>query len=157
MTSRVKLIQSIRALATAAVVVASSGCFTMNAAVPGTLRSDVESTDVDRVGTLNVEKTNFFFFWGLVGAPDKTFFQEELKQQVAANNGDGVANLRYEAQEGCVSLIIGGITCGIVAPRDYKLSGDIVRIKVPTVAGGANQPLPPPPASAGDAAPITAY
>lgn len=132
----------------AAVVALGSGCFTVNAAVPGTLRSDVQTSETESVGTVAIEKTHFFFFWGLVGAPEKSFISDDLTKQVSARGGDGVANLRYEAQTGCLSLLISSVTCGIVAPRDYKVTGEVVKIKVPTLAGGTNQPLQAPPSAA---------
>lgn len=138
-----------RLLGLIAIVALGSGCHTMNASLPGTLRSDVSSKDTETVGSVSIEKTHMFFLWGLVGAPEKTFLIDDLTKQVAARGGDGVANLRYESQIGCLSLLIGNVTCGIVSPRDYKVTGDIVKIKVPTLAGGANPGLAAPAPAAG--------
>jgi hypothetical protein len=134
---------------------ALSGCSTMNASMPGTLRSDVSEKETESTGSVKIERTHFFFLWGLLGAPDKSFFVDELTKQVSSAGGDGVANLRYESQAGCVSLLITGFTCGIVSPRDYKVTGDVVRIKVPALAGGVNPALEaPPPAPGANPTPV---
>ncbi len=120
------------ALASAAL---AAGCNTVDANLPGTLRSDVKSEDTEKVGALNIEKTNYFFIFGLIGDPPPDFFSTEIKRQVQAKGADGVANLTYESQWGCVNLIINGVTFGCVAPRDYTIKGDIVRIKKARVPG----------------------
>ncbi len=134
---------------------ALSGCFTMNASMPGTLRSDVSEKEIESTGSVKIEKTHFFFLWGLLGAPEKSYFVDELTKQVSSAGGDGVANLRYESQTGCLSLVINSVTCGIVSPRDYKITGDVVRIKVPALAGGVNPALEgPPPAPGANPTPV---
>lgn len=145
-----------RVLGLIAVIALSTGCYTMNASLPGTLRSDVSSKDTETVGSVNIEKTHMFFLWGLVGAPEKSFLIDDLAKQVSAQGGDGVANLRYESQIGCLSLLIGQVTCGIVAPRDYKVTGDIVRIKVPALAGGQGPAAPTAPAAGANPTPAAA-
>jgi hypothetical protein len=112
---------------------AASGCYTVNAQLPGALRND--KPEVEKVGQVNIEKTNYFFILGLVGEPPPDFFAAELKKQVEAKGGDGVANLQYESSSGCVDLIISECTFQIVTPRDYKLTGDIVRIKSAPLPG----------------------
>jgi hypothetical protein len=119
-----------------AVALASlTGCYTVEANLPGTLRNDVKPEHVEPVGRLQVEKTNWFFLLALVGDPPKDFFAAEIKKQVQAKGADGVANLTYESEFGCVDLLITGVTFGCVSPRTYKLSGDIVRIKAARVPG----------------------
>lgn len=132
-----------RILIAFALLALSTGCFTVNAALPGTLRNDVKSDQTEKVGSLNIEKTNWFFIGGLVGAPAEDVFSGEIKSQVQARGADGVANLTYEAKTGCLDLIIGGLTCSLVTPRSYVVSGDIVRIKA--------APLPGNPAKSADA------
>ena len=122
-----RFINTVAALAL--VVVAAGGCYTVNANLPGTLRNDVKSDETDSVGSLNIEKTNYFFLWALIGNPTPDFFSAEIKQQVQSKGADGVSNLTYESQTGCVDLIITGVTGGCVAPRTYKVTGSIVRIK----------------------------
>ena len=80
--------------------------------------------------------------WGLVGDPPPDFFSGEVKRQVQAKGGDGVVNLTYESQTGCVDLLVVGLSGGCVAPRTFKMSGDIVRIK--------SAPLPGKPAKSVD-------
>jgi hypothetical protein len=121
-----------------------TGCLTVNAALPGTLRGDVEPTDVEKVGSFNYETGNWFFLWGLVGSPSEDIFSKEIRQQVLSKGADGVQNLAVESKTGCFDLLIGGVTCGLIAPRSYVVKGDLVRIKKP--------PLPGVPPAAGPAA-----
>ncbi len=125
-----KMLLSISLLALAA-----AGCFTVNAELPGTLRGDVSEPEIEKVGTLSIEKTNWFFAWGLVGAPPKDFFSTDIQKAVQAKGADGVANLKYESQEGCVDWGISGCTGYLVAPRTFKVTGDIVRIKKAPLPG----------------------
>ena len=124
-----------RAALLVVVTALAPACFTVEANLPGTLRNDVASEHIETVGKLEVEKTNWFFFWALVGDPPPDFFATEIQQQVKAKNGDGVAKLTYESQFGCVDLIVNGVTGGCIAPRTYKLSGDIVRLKAARLRG----------------------
>jgi hypothetical protein len=117
----------------AVAVVAGSGCFTVNAELPGAIRND--KPEVEKIGSVNIEKDNYFFILGLVGDPPKDFFSTEIKKQVQSKGGDGVANLTYESSDGCFDLIITGCTLGCVAPRTYKVTGDIVRIKSARLPG----------------------
>ena len=122
-----------------------TGCYTVNAELPGTLRGDVPAGEVEKVGVITIEKGNMFFLWGLAGGPSKDVFSAEIKRQVRARGADGVTNIQYDAQTGCIDLIIGGVTCGIVSPRSYKMTGDLVKIRA--------APLPGTPLA--DAQPIT--
>lgn len=142
-------------LAVAVTVVGASGCYTVNADLPGTLRGDVAESDVERVGTITVQKSQWFFLWGLVGEAPKDFVAGELKKQVQAKGADGVANLTWQSQFGCVDLLAMGCTGGCVTPRSYKVTGDLVRIKKSPLAGkpakAAEAPLPPSPTTVADA------
>lgn len=113
----------------------ASGCYTVNASLPGTLRSDVKSADTEQLGTLQIEKTNWYFAWGLINEPSADFFSTEIKRQVQAKGADGVSNLTYESEYGCVDILVGGITGGCVAPRTFKVSGNLVRIKPAPLPG----------------------
>lgn len=134
------------ALAAIAVVsLAAQGCFTINADLPGTVRGDVSTSDYEKVGTLSIEKNHWFFIGGLVGAPDEKFFAADIKKQVEAKGGDGVANLTYEGQHGCMDLVCTGCSAYIISPRTYKVTGDIVRMKKEAVPGKpvASAPVAP--------------
>ena len=124
------------------IATASSGCFTVNASLPGALRNDKAETE--KVGTLDVETSNYFFLWGLVGSPPQDLFAQEIKHQVQAKGADGVANLTYESNFGCFDLILGSCTLGCVTPREYKLSGDIVRIKAARLPGKTSKTVSAP-------------
>jgi hypothetical protein len=123
------------AAAATAVVLACSGCFTLNAELPGSLRGDVNAEDVEKVGDLQIEKGHWFFIGGLVGEPPRDFLAAEIKKQVQAKGGDGVNRLRYESEFGCLDLAIEGCTFSIIAPRTYRVSGEIVRIKKAPLPG----------------------
>lgn len=127
--------KNIIVLCTLVLAISSAGCFTTRAELPGTLRADVTPQDVEKVGALEVEKTNWFFFWGLAGAPPADFFAKDIQKAVQAKGADGVANLKYESQEGCVDWGISGCTGYLIAPRTFKVTGDIVRIKKAPLPG----------------------
>ena len=143
MTKHTSLSRVMRALSAAAVVVASAGCYTVNAELPGTLRGDVSSTGTERVGSLAVETNHWFFLYGLVGETPKDIISAELKKQVQAKGAYGVANLTYESEFCCVDLLINSCSAGCVTPRTYRVKGDLVRIK--------KSPLPGRPAKVADA------
>lgn len=139
----------------AVALVALPGCYTVNADLPGTLRSDVTKDDVETVGRFDVQKSNNFLFWGLSGQPPPDFISTELKREVKAKNGDGVQNLEYHSEAGCSDILLNYVTCGILGPRTFRFTGDVVRIRKPTLAGTAPPstttdappaPLAPPPA-----------
>ena len=125
----------------------AAGCFTMNAEMPGTLRPDLAATDVEPVGSFSIQKSNTFLFWGLAGAPSAEFFAADLRREVAAKRGDGVQNLTWESEFGCIDLLLGRLTCGLVSPRTYKLSGEVVRIKARPLPGAPPSPVPVPASS----------
>jgi hypothetical protein len=124
-----------RALLVCALLVLSSGCLSMRAKLPGTLRADVTPADVEKVGELRIEKSNYFFLAGLLGRPPADIFAADIQKAVQAKGADGVANLRYEAEDGCLDLGISVCTLYIVTPRTYRVTGDIVRIKKAPLPG----------------------
>lgn len=120
----------------------ASGCYTMNASLPGTLRGDLDpERDVEKVGEVSAEVNHWFIPCGLGAAPETTF-RKELLEQARAQGADGVANMKFEAQGTFFDVVVGTV-CPVLGPRTYRLSGDLVRIKKPPLGG-----LPP-----GDAPP----
>src|SRR5688572_26392047 len=99
----------------------ASGCFSVNAQLPGTLRGDVGPDRVEALGNVEIEKNSWFFLWGLIGSPPEDFFREELARQVGAKGGDGIAGLVYESEQTCGDLCLGGITLGCIMPRTFRL------------------------------------
>jgi hypothetical protein len=122
----------------------ATGCFTMDANVPGTLRTDLSKTDYEKVGEIKHEYSHWFFLWGLVGQPEPDVFANIMKTEVQKKGADGVANFTLEGQWGCFDLGVGCVTLGIISPRTYNISADIVRVKT--------TPLPGKPAKAATAA-----
>ncbi|MBI1948148.1 MAG: hypothetical protein HYS27_20835 [Deltaproteobacteria bacterium] len=133
MTTNSKRLGAIAVLTLA--ISAMTGCYTVEANLPGTLRNDVKPDQTETVGKVKIEKGNWFFLWGLMGNPPPDFFSTELKQQVKAKGGDGVTGLTYESQQGCVDLIIGGLTGGCISPMSFTVSGNIVRVKAAPLPG----------------------
>lgn len=125
-----------------ALPIALSGCFSVNATIPGALRGDVTSQETQNVGTVEIKKTNTFMFWGLTSPPPADFFEKELREQVRAQGGDGVAELKYESEFSPPNILIGCITCGILAPRDFRVSGNVVRITKGTLVGTSSPTAP---------------
>jgi len=149
------MLKILRPLLAAVAVVGASGCYTVNADLPGTLRGDVADSETERVGTVTIEKSEWFFLWGIIGETPKDFVAAELKKQVQAKGADGVANITWQSQFGCLDLLASGCTAGCVTPRSYKVTGDIVRIKKSPLAGkpakAAEAPLPPSSTTVADA------
>ena len=116
-------------------VVTGSGCYTVNADLPGTLRGDVAPQETERVGTMTIEKSHWFYLLGLIGEAPPNLFADDIKKSVQQKGADGVTNLVYESKIGCLDLVITGCSAGCVAPRTYKVTGDLVRIKKPPPPG----------------------
>jgi hypothetical protein len=125
------------AICLAVALSALPGCFTVNADLPGTLRSDITTADVETAGRLDVQKGHTFLFWGLSGQPPPDFIATELQREVKAKSGDGIQNFEYNSEFGCSDLVLGTVTLGILAPRTFRFTGDIVRIRKPALGGGA--------------------
>lgn len=119
----------------ALLAIVATGCFTIDANVPGTLRTDLAKTDYEKVGEVKHEHTQWFLFWGLVGQPDPEIFANIMKAEVQKKGADGVANFTLEGQWGCFDLGVGCVTLGIVSPRTYNVSADIVRVKTTPLPG----------------------
>lgn len=133
MTTNIKRLGVSTVLALA--ISALTGCYTVEANLPGTLRNDLKPDQTETVGKVKIEKGNWFFLWGLMGNPPPDFFSTELKQQVKAKGGDGVSGLTYESQAGCVDLLIGALTGGCISPMSFTVSGNIVRVKTSPLPG----------------------
>ena len=113
----------------------ASGCYTVGADLPGTLRNDVKQQDVEVVGKLEIERTHYYALDGLIGKPPADMFAAEIKKAVQKRGADGVTNLVYESEHTCGDVAITGCTLGCLAPRTYRLTGDVVRIKAARVPG----------------------
>ena len=151
-----------RAILCAGLLALSSGCYSVNAQLPGTLRGDVRDDDTQVVGHVRIEKTHWFFLAGLIGGPAEDLFAEELRQQVKAAHADGAANLVYDAQSSCFDVFITSVSCNVCTPRSYALEGSLVRIKRPPLGAGTAStepvlPAPPPLVPTAPPAPDTAY
>lgn len=123
--------------AAAVVVVAllATGCLTSRSALPGVLRSDLNSNAVTVVETMDVSHTHFFLFWGLAPDAPEDLFRHDIQAAVANAGADGVANVRLEAHYTVVDGIVNMLTMGLLAPRTYRLRGDVVRIAAPPMKG----------------------
>jgi hypothetical protein len=120
----------------------------MEAALPGTLRSDVPPEGVRTVGHMRVQKTNFYYIYGLLGAPPEQFFSDEISQQTKTANADGIANISYSAEYSFLDMLLSCLTCSIVTPRTYVFEADLVRIQAPPAGAASARQAPPPPPSA---------
>ena len=106
----------------------------MHAAVPGTLRSDLDE-QVTVIETFDVEVTHNWYLIGLFGEPTEDVLAEPLKDVVRRRGADGVANLLVETQFTPSDLAITTVTLGIVSPRTVHVHGDVVRIDAPPLPG----------------------
>lgn len=120
------------------VVAVASGCFTMRASMPGALRGDLEDEEVLVQGRLDVEVSRLYLFWGLVPTADEEDLASAMRAAVEERQADGVANLVYESHFSPLDVVLQVITLGIVAPRTYRVRGDVVRIEAAPLPG---QPL----------------
>jgi hypothetical protein len=101
-----------------------------------TLTAHVENTDkpilVNRsVLYANAEKSNFvsegaqyFFFWGLVGN-DNQVIQEKLLQQLGTHQA--LQNVKVSSEFSFGDMLISAITLGIVAPRSFRVTGEVIK------------------------------
>ncbi len=113
-----------------------SGCYTLNASLPGTLRGDIEpGPEAQTLDSFEVEVGNTYYFWGLAGSPPLDILEQEIVQEVESRGGNGAANLEFESVREFPDLAINCVTCGIVGPWTYRIKGDAVRINVPPLPG----------------------
>lgn len=130
-----------RLLCVALALFTASGCYTINASLPGTLRGDVEPERVEKVGTFAYEVNHWFIPCGLGAAPEAEI-RKEILRQTKEKGADGVANLKFEAYTGPVDCVLGRV-CPIIQPRTFRVSGDLVRIKKPPLPGQRPSEAPP--------------
>jgi hypothetical protein len=109
-----------------------SGCYTAEGRLPGTVRPNLAATDYTKIKSFSVEVTNYFFVYGLAGAPEPSLFADTIQKEVKAAGGDGVVNLVIAGEETFGDVCISIIACGglIVSPRTFTISGDIVKFNV---------------------------
>jgi hypothetical protein len=131
-----------RILIAALALLTASGCLTMNASLPGTLRNDVQPEQTETVGKFETNVNHWFIPCGLGEAPEAEF-RKALLQEAKAKGADGVANVKFEAYNGLMDWVIGCLSCNIIASRNFKLSGDLVRIKKPALPGSKPTEAPP--------------
>ena len=105
----------------------STGCFTINAKLPGTLRGDLSDEDVEVVGTYTYEGTETFILG--YGTKKSTAYYDDLMRAAAEQKADGLTNIRFESYFTQSDWILRHLTCTCISPRTYRLSGDLVRIK----------------------------
>lgn len=136
-------------------LLSSTACLTMNAELPGTLRSDLDSKDYRVVGKYQDTVEHTYYFWGLANKPKADIFAPAMQKEVARVGGDGLANIEYSSEIGCLQEAIGCGTCGIIAPWTYHISGDIVVIQKPALPGARPVQAAAAPSSADSSAATT--
>lgn len=117
------------------VALGASGCFTMNAELPGVLRADIPVDERENLGPVTVEKKHWFLVHGFFGKVPPDFLAADLKAAVQKRGGDGVAGLKYESEHSCGDTAIGVCTLGCLVPRTYRVTGTIVRLRSPRLPG----------------------
>lgn len=132
----------------------SSGCFTLRAQVPGALRGDLDDEEVVVTGTFDAEVTRLYLLWGLVPLGPDDELAVAMTEAVEQERADGVANLVFEARFTVLDYLLQALTLGVVAPRTYRVRGDVVRIEASPLPGrpllrprrerGRHRPTSPP-------------
>ena len=130
------------AASVATVFLLGAGCLTARLQVPGVLREDLPPDGVKVVGAFDAEHSHFYFVFGALTDAPEDLFATELKSAVAAANGDGIANVRFEAFTSPLDYLVGAVTLGFVVPRSYRMRGDIVTLGAAPLPG-AVQSGPP--------------
>lgn len=125
------------ALVVGALVAASlaSGCFSMRTQLPGAVRADLDDEQVIVHGRVDVEVSRVYLFWGLLPLGDDEALALALRDNAVQQGGDGVANLVFDTYFSPVDVMLQTITLGILAPRTYRLRGDVVRIRAAPLPG----------------------
>lgn len=118
-----------------------SGCLTMNTALPGALRHDLEEQDVEPIGHFQLEVHHSFAPLGLGTVPGDPL-REQILEAVKARGADGVRNLRLESYHSFSDVVTRWMTCHFVQPRTYRLSGELVRIRTAPLPGEEPQSAP---------------
>lgn len=118
-----------------------SGCLTMNTALPGALRDDIEEKDMEPVGHFQLEVQHSFAPLGMGTVPGDPL-RERIMEEVKARQADGVRNLRLESYNSFSDVVTRWMTCQMVQPRTYRLSGELVRIRKAALPGEEPQTMP---------------
>ncbi|OGQ18110.1 MAG: hypothetical protein A2138_11645 [Deltaproteobacteria bacterium RBG_16_71_12] len=113
----------------------ASGCFTMNAELPGVLRNDLTPADHESLGAFTVEGRHWFLIDGLFGKPPRDLLAADIRAAVQKRGGDGATGLSYESEHTCGDTAIGTCTLGCLVPRSYRIKGTVVRIRAPRLPG----------------------
>lgn len=129
------------ALLCLALLLGGTGCFTLNASLPGTLRGDLSEERLEPVGTFEHEVSYWFVPCGFGEAPEAEL-RKELLRAARESGADGVTNLRFEAYLTPMDCLVGRV-CPVIQPRTFRLSGHLVRIKDPPPPGSGPQEAPP--------------
>ena len=135
-------------LATAIAFFASSGCYTVNADLPGTWRRVEPAEDIVVVGRVDQRHTHVFLLFGLAPQPERSVFAAPLVRAVEASGGDGVANVVIDSEFTVTDAVISGVTLGMVAPRSYRVRAaidacDAERAREEVGGGARTAPGPP--------------
>ncbi len=116
-----------RAFVAVLALASTTGCYTLRADVPGVMRDRVDDAVI--VGTFDETVTRTYFFGGLIGPSDQDLFRDAMLESARAHQADGVANLMFEARFSPMDYALSIGTCAVVAPRTYRLKGDLVRLR----------------------------
>ncbi len=119
------------------ITLGASSCITSRSAIPGVLRDDVRSEQVEVVGTYDQEVGHFFLLWGLAPQAPEDLFASDLKRAVKDAGADGAANIRLESFYTPGDVFLNAISIGFFVPRTYRMRADLVRINAPIVPGRA--------------------
>lgn len=111
------------------IIFVASGCYTTRANIPGVLRDDIDKSALTDLGPLRVEKTQWFVMGR--GEASRDFLAREIEDEVAKARGNGVRSLRYESEFSVLDLIVSRGTLGLLVPRTFRVTGEIVRIRRP--------------------------
>lgn len=118
-----------------------SACLTLNTALPGTLRDDLEEKDMEPVGHFQIEVQHSFAPLGMGTVPGDPL-RKRIMEEVNARQADGVRNLRLESYNSFSDVVTRWMTCQMVQPRTYRLSGELVRIQKAPLPGEEPQMTP---------------
>jgi hypothetical protein len=114
--------------------VASTGCYTLRADIPGHARRDIDD-QIEVIGAIDETFTHMYLLGGLVNPPPEDMMAKILLRRVREAGGDGIANLVFESVFAPPDVLIRTFTAFVVAPRTYRVRADIVRIHAAPLPG----------------------
>lgn len=120
--------------------IATSGCFTFRATMPGAVRADVDERELEDVGPLDEAFTHVYFVHGAIGAPADDILRERMLKAAADAGADGIRDLELEARFTWTGIAITLATLSLVHPRRYRVTGTLVRIAAPALPSGGDGP-----------------